>query len=454
VMLTIVLIVTTYMFFRSYSEERDRAKGLQTQKDAEHAAATKAIDESEKLKGLIGAANTETLDDATKAFTNAMQTHGEGIPESKQSYRALVDHLVDKLHKFEDANTSLTAHVEELNVKLKANEEAAAAEVAKLTQQQNDTAADLAKERKVFGEKRDEITGEKNLLAAGFETTRKEFEQLQQKSGNQISSLSTDLSRTEQLLEAVRTKAETDQKRIEVADGQVTRVNQRTRAVWINVGAADGLRLQTSFVVVAPEDGNPIKSKPKGTIEVVSLAGPHQAEARIVKDDLSNPIMPGDNVFSVVWDAGKPEHFALAGKMDIDSDGESDHQRIRNLVALNGGIIDAEVTADGQRTGQMSINTKYLVLGDRPDAEKSKDRDAYGIIYGEAQKLGVKTLNVDEFLDYMGYKDEQRTVTLGRDARESDFRPRLPGDRQRVLPGSATPKDLRKPRGAAKAASY
>jgi hypothetical protein len=445
VMLTIVLIVTTYLFFRSYSDQRDKAKSLAEQKSNADTATQKAIADADEMKGLVGAAQTEAIDTVKEATNKEMQSFGEGLPDSKQNYRGLVEHLVAKLRKFETANTDLTAKVAELEAKLKTDSEAAKAEVAKLSEQLNSIAADLEKERKAFVEIRGSITGDKDLLAAGFETTRKEHEKLVQKSSEQIATLTSRLGRSEQLLDAMRSKEQVDQKANEVADGKIGRVSQRSRLVWLTVGPADGLRRQTTFAVVAPEDGNPIKSKPKGMIEVVRFTDAHQAEARIVEDDLSNPIMVGDNIFSVVWDAGRPEHFALAGKMDIDGDGESDHARLRDLVSLNGGVVDAEVADDGTRSGKLSINTKYLVLGDRPD-DTSKDRESYGVILGEAQELGVKTLNVAEFLDYMGYKDENRTVSLGLGAKASDFRPRLPGDVQRIVPGNTLPRDPRKTR--------
>jgi hypothetical protein len=101
----------------------------------------------------------------------------------------------------------------------------------------------------------------------------------------------------------------------------------------------------------------------------------------------------------------------------------------------------------GKKTGEMSINTKYLVLGDPPKIGSTADKDAkisaYSDIIGEAQVLGVKTISVREFLDYMGYKPEDRTVGLGRKAKPADFAPRLPGGVQRVSPGSQ-PKELRR----------
>jgi hypothetical protein len=102
----------------------------------------------------------------------------------------------------------------------------------------------------------------------------------------------------------------------------------------------------------------------------------------------------------------------------------------------------------------MSVDTRYLVLGARPDAEGAADREAYSSLFSEAQALGVETIPLARFVDYMGYKLEDRTVNLGQFARPSDFKPRLPDGVQRVVPGSAPSQDLRKPRGATPAVPY
>ncbi|HEV3136764.1 MAG TPA: hypothetical protein VGZ26_02650, partial [Pirellulales bacterium] len=179
------------------------------------------------------------------------------------------------------------------------------------------------------------------------------------------------------------------------------------------------------------------------------LVGPHMAEARIVDDDLGDPIMPGDQIFSPTWEPGRAEHFALAGKMDIDRDGDSDRQRIRDLIALNGGVIDEEVADDGKKSGEMSINTKFLILGDEPkpgEGESAKALlESWTAINTEAQTHGVKTIPMYEFLDYMGFKPEERTVKLGPGAKGSDFKARLPDGVQRIGPGSKIPRDPRKP---------
>ena len=158
------------------------------------------------------------------------------------------------------------------------------------------------------------------------------FDELSKKSDEQIASLKTDNAKVKKLLDDLHAKDADSAKRNEVPDGKIVTVNQRTRLVWINRGSADGLRRQTSFSVFDADDSNPLEATLKGKIEVVRMINDHMAEARIVEDDLSNPMMSGDPIFSPSWEPGRPEHFALAGFMDIDDDGQSDRQRIRDLI--------------------------------------------------------------------------------------------------------------------------
>jgi uncharacterized protein (UPF0333 family) len=449
VILTIILIVTTYMFFSSYSQERDRAKSMSDAKAAADSATQKAIAESEELKKLVTGDPATALDAVKEAATKDIQTNGDNPVEAQQNYHALVEMMAGKIRSLQEAETKLTADNAALNAQLATNQQAAQAEVAQYVEKLNATAADLEGERTKFGQDRTELTGQMEQLNTKFQSANAERERVAQQTSGQIASLSGELKQSEELLDRMRNEKEIDAKANEYPDGKVTRVNQRTRLVWLNVGTADGLRTQTSFVVVAPEDGNPVKSKPKASIQVVRLTAEHQAEAKIVEDDLSNPILPGDLIFSTVWDAGQPEHFALVGAMDINDDGTDDTQLVHDLITLNGGVIDAEVV-DGKKTGTMSLNTKYLVMGKRPGAEGTSpaegDLAAFSEMMSEAEKLGVKTIAVSEFLDYMGYEGQERTVNLGKAANPADFKPRLPAGTQRTIRGSGQPDEYRRTR--------
>ena len=73
------------------------------------------------------------------------------------------------------------------------------------------------------------------------------------------------------------------------------------------------------------------------------------AEARVTEDDATNPILTGDRIYSQVWQPGKKLHFALTGLIDLDGDTRSDMQLARELIELNGGVVDAYVADEGGR---------------------------------------------------------------------------------------------------------
>ena len=146
------------------------------------------------------------------------------------------------------------------------------------------------------------------------------------------------------------------------------------------------------------------------------------AEARITSDDPTNPILTGDNIYSQIWHRGKKLHFALTGVIDIDGDGKSDLQLARDLIELNGGIVDAYLDEDGKVQGEITANTRYLVSGDAPEKTwKVALQKGVQEMYKTASSLGVETITIAEFLSQMGYKPQDRMVQLGPGAKARDF---------------------------------
>ena len=431
VILTIMLIVSTYYFFSNYTQERDKGKALAADNQKLTTEAAAAKDESATYKGFIGG-DAKDKEGILALKNKDIEVYGKGVPEANQNYHFLVEHMAGELAKANAEIVEAKNHEKELDAKIKADQADKEKEIAKYTQGVSETSADLEKVRKEFTASREELNKSKNSLSAKFGTKAKEFDELTKKSGEQVATLTADNGKLSKRIQDMNDEKLRGVKANEVPDGKIVRVDQRARTVWINRGSADGLRRQTSFSVFDADDANPLEGTLKGKIEVVRLIRDHLAEARIVEDNLGHPMMFGDPIFSVAWEPGRAEHFALAGFMDFDNDGRSDRQRVRDLIALNGGVIDAEIDDHGKRSGEMSINTKYLVLGKEPTTEGKIN--SYSEIRGEAQTLGVKTISLNEFLDYMGFKSEDRTVRLDKDAVSSDFKARLPEGVQRVRP--------------------
>jgi hypothetical protein len=443
VIITVSLTVATFMFFSKFKESQERVKQLTTENSQKDAAARSALDESTRVKGYLDP-QLEKIEALEETAKKDFEAHGKGLTEAQQNYRALVAALVKDLAGANTRITEITAHEKELTEKLAAEEAASKQAVAEYTQTIAKVTKDLEDERAKFAEFREQMNQEKGELTTKFDDTRKRFDDLSKTTGDQIATLTSDLGEVKKLLEAKNQQEAAQAKANEVPDGKINWVNQRTRVVWINAGSEDGLRPQTAFSVFPATAANPRESERKGKIEVTRIMDAHQAEARILEDDLSDPLMPGDRIFSPTWEPGRPEHFALAGFMDIDGDGASDRDRIRTLITMNGGVIDEEVADDGTRSGKMTVNTKYLVRGEEPKAvEGSAGLAGWNEIIGEAQTLGTKMMPVKEFLDYMGYEPQERTVGLGTQARSVDFKPRLPEGVQRTRPGSDRLRDLR-----------
>src|SRR6476661_7145609 len=105
-------------------------------------------------------------------------------------------------------------------------------------------------------------------------------------------------------------------------------------------------------------------AEPTARIEVVSL-GDRMSEARILDDTPRNPIITGDVIFTPAWSPGQRVHFALAMKMDINKDGVDDYDTVKRIIEMNGGVIDAELRPDGKRVGDINVNTRYFVQGEK-----------------------------------------------------------------------------------------
>jgi hypothetical protein len=82
--------------------------------------------------------------------------------------------------------------------------------------------------------------------------------------------------------------------RFRITDSKVIWVNERDRAVFVNLGSADGLKKRATFSVFDPSTTD---ARKKGAIEVINVTQPHMAECRILSDSTTSPLLPGDLVF-------------------------------------------------------------------------------------------------------------------------------------------------------------
>ncbi len=205
-------------------------------------------------------------------------------------------------------------------------------------------------------------------------------------------------------------------------DGEVTLVNSRANTVWINLGSADSVERQMIFSVIDQNETGVTRSKVKGRVEITQVKDQHTSEARILEEaDLANPIMQGDKIYSPSFRKGQKTRFALAGLIDMDKDGKSDQTKVKALITMNGGLVDAELLDDGSIAGKLTADTRYLIKGDRPtDKTNQKLIDGFTAMVGEATRLGIESITLDSLLDRMGYVPDNRVVPMSRPSATGD----------------------------------
>ena len=256
----------------------------------------------------------------------------------------------------------------------------------------------------------------------------------------------------------------------EEPDGAVVYVDQDERVVRLNIGKSQGLRLLTKFAVFDDNALDRGEIKPKGAVEVIRFVGEDQADARIIDDEetlknvihsidregtaarvleneLTDPIAEGDLIYTPLWQKGEDVRYALDYFLDIDGDGADDLDLLVNVINATGGKVDAWIDKNGELRGEVTTDTSYLIVSNTPleealDAAAASEelRKAVGEsrkkLFDEAQLDGLRQMKLNEFLRRSHFRQTSE-VTRFREPGGLDVKPdttRVP-----VIPNSAAP---------------
>ena len=431
VILTIMLSVATFMLFNSAQDAELRSQADREEATRSMAAVRANEEEIEQLKRLIGVDPGLKLPDVQRQASEDMERFAATVPEEQRFYRPALEYLAGVLRGVnselvDEKSTTLT-----LAARNEERDEIKQSQIDEHSKHADEARADLAKRTQDFAEARAELERRLREREQEVQQLRTQTETATAASRREIDDLTAQLRLKEEQLKKVLEEIEgLRQETFEVADGYVREVDARRGLVWIDLGEADHLRRQVTFSVFGPDANNFRKIVRKGAIEVTQILGPHLAEARITEDTILDPFIRGDQIHTPLWKPGRPERFALAGFMDLDDDDQSDRDRVRDLITMAGGLSDAELTDTGETLGAMTLDTRYLVLGQsRPEVEQG-----LGEWEAKAQELGVERISLSRFLDYVGWTDPERTLRYGR-SRPSEYAPAEPDGGRPVSSG-------------------
>lgn len=234
--------------------------------------------------------------------------------------------------------------------------------------------------------------------------------------------------------------------------GHVTKVDASGESVTIDIGSSSNLQSGTTFSVYRRGPSGKPEADPVATLEVISVLGPNQAQARVTKvakpianrpstdpqtkepldpsssafwitdprqfHHAQSPILAGDLLFNPLWDPAERPHVYLAGVFDLDGDSNDDIEAFKRMLTQRGTIIDGylDPTADYAIRGKLDYQTDYLIIGggfpiitagganaDAAKAGGGRVGENVVNLQVEAQKKGVQIVKLKDFLARMGF---------------------------------------------------
>lgn len=427
VILVLLMTAGTIFTYRSNQDAWSQVASLTSQVSELNTTNRKFTAENETLRQWIGFGQAESIETLEGTYKQDMEQFAGTFPEDKRKYRDALEYLSNVLKERSETLVATTSTLEDVKAQLAASEGRKQKQVQEHQQSADSARQDLAAQTASYTQARERLEGQVQSTTQQLEQTRQEALASSQGAAKEIDRLNKDLSTQTMIKDRkIEELAGLMDPTFQVADARITWVNQATGNVMIDVGRADGLRRQTTFSVYTSEAVDLASPTPKGKIEVTNILGDHMAEARILEDSLADPLLIGDLVYTSTWTPGRQERFAIAGIFDLDGDGTPDRQLIRDLITRGGGIIDAEL--DGAEvSGQMSPDTRYLVLGEPP----SENLQAFSDMKQTARELGVREINVAEFLDHAGFVNPARVLRPGVSAPKEFKTPAKDGDLNR-----------------------
>ena len=413
---TLIFMLTTYLAYSSMTRLAGENEDLKSQKSTSDNAARAAEQLAASLKQSIGLdpamADAEVTQQVEQAVSN------NSIAEENQTFLGIIDELNKRIT---DLSGNLARANQDIQQLRQEKQDAIMVEQQKLAVARENEAKAQADFNLATKDKADYFAENKSRndqYVAAANRAKTERDQAVQTADKRVSEAERRVAIQQDLIkDKVEQLKKYQSDTPDQYDGRILGVVAATKTVLIDRGRADGLRPKMVFGVYDAEDTNVRTAKKKASIEITNLLGDHRAQARITQIDHVNPVVTDDFIASPAWSPGETLGIALVGEMDIDDDGLDDREYVRNLIRLGGGRIDAESTPSGT-TGSVSVNTRYIVVGQGNIEKEAKD------LLQQADEMSVERMSISEFLDLMGYAGRSRAVTYDGVLRPGDFAPK------------------------------
>lgn len=422
VILTLILGVTTFVFFKQYDEQREKTKKFEKQVADLDKQSRSLLEDLSLVKGWIGHAENSSMDQVRDGFDKDMASYGSTLPPGEQDYRSALEQLADVVVQKNDELAKIQTKFDQLRAEFNEREIRSQQQLAKMNEALEKAKQDNQVQTKTYNDSAAAIEQKSKATSAA----QVQEQQRIQEERNKINAEKQDLERVAASTQAKVRELSTElsdyvPQKSDVADGQIRRVDQGKQTAWIDLGRADFVRVGLSFSVYPPNKSDFTNTNDlKGSVKVTRILGDHLAEVQLTSQDFNDPIFPNDKIYHPAFHPGRQERFAMSGLLDVDRDGRPDNHLIRQLIGLAGGIIDAEVKEDGTVEGKITPKTRILVEGRRPSDAGVQGSDTLKAVAAATTELrkkaeanGVRVMGIDEFLEHIGFSSVGRSYRPG-----------------------------------------
>lgn len=380
-----------------------------------------------KLGGWNGNQPKETLEGMIDKVNTDRAAHAKTILELKVALDKAKKETEAKAKELEDATTDYKTKLAELQKTLKNDFTKSDQELDRL-RKDFETLSEARKKDKEDADKE-----KKNLLAQGRKD-KEDIKFLKQRIRDQEDRILAFESKSELAPASMRT------------DWKIIRMDTRGLNPYINLGSGDHVNPQLTFTIHGlAADGRP-NPRPKGTLEVVNVIGPHLAQTRItsVKDRNRDPITEGDVIYNASWNPNLKKHVAIAGVIDLTGDGRDNLYEFMRSLERQNIVVDAYLDPkDATMKGKVTFRTDFLILGELPDLAPGGKISELGekissgqkLMQEEAKKYGVQVKGLAAYLELIGYRLPRST----REGRPSMYNPDLRPDQLPRMGGEKAP---------------
>ena len=449
-MLAVIGWVAFYMQFRELADNKTRFDKATADKQTADNAARKSLDDIEAMKAKAGYNQPEVGADQQGAANTVLggmetdlgkvnATHG---PLPTNNLAAAIEFLSQRVTDLSSEREQLQTQLGGRNTDLVSLRGQYQQQVDQHQQARRSAETDLANLRDTTKEQLDARQQQIEDLRRSLNEVQVEFDEATATWTAERKKYVADQGQLEIQVDELREKLKAATRvSFERPDGLVRWIDNTAGLVWLNLGSQDRLRLRTTFSVYRKAHHGVARGAEdiKGQIEVTRIIDSHTSEARILDDDIYDPISKGDPVYTPLWSPGRTETFAIVGLVDLDQDGVLDRDQFHDIVSDAGARLNHEVLDDGSRvryesfpdkfinwsegSAELDSDTKYLILADIPDpalAIREEDKTIREAIAGhlleirkEARRLGVEEIRLSDFLAHIGYKPQRRLYIPG-----------------------------------------